>query len=66
MKKFLTMALCMTLMILMLTGCTKADCWWCGEEKWCGTMTIWGEEVPVCPACEREIEDVRNEMMGED
>lgn len=64
--KAIGLLLCALVLALSLTGCQKDECAWCAEEKWCGTMTIWGEEVPVCPACEREIEDIRNEMMDED
>ena len=64
--KRICLLLCVLMLALSLTGCHKDECAWCTEEKQCGTMTVWGEEVPACPACEREIEDIRNEMMGED
>ena len=63
MKKTIIAIIILTTLLSILSGCAeKAECVWCGEENYCVTETLFGEEVPVCRDCEKEIEALRDEL----
>ncbi len=55
-SKLVALTSVMVVLITGLTGCSKAECDFCGETARCSTMEILGEEVKICGDCEDGLE----------
>lgn len=65
MKKKLTRVAVVGIMALMMTGfagCKKVECDFCGEEKKCKTEEMMGEEINICKDCEKDMEEIADEV----
>ncbi len=51
-----------TLMAVGFAGCKKVECDFCGEEKKCKTEEVFGEEMNICKDCEKDMEDLAEDM----
>lgn len=62
MKKILLILIMTTILFTAASCKTKADCFWCGEKKYCEERELFDETIYICEDCLNELEE---EFAGE-
>lgn len=61
-KKVVLVAAVAAMMTVGFAGCKKTECDYCEEEKKCKTEEVRGEKVSICEDCEKEMEEIVNDV----